>query len=478
MFRKLWAATAASNLSDGVTLAAAPLLAATITRDPAMIAGITVAQRAPWLVLAFVSGALADRLDRRKVAQSANWIRAAAFAALTAAVLADTLSMPLLYVVFFAIGTAETLYDSVSAAWVPMLVGPEELTRANSRLQTTWVVCNEFAGPPIGGFLFAAAAAAPFALGTAGYLAAVGLLALIPSAARGKDEPDGGPFTVRSVREDIVAGARWYWSSPVLRALSLVAAAGNAAVAASYGLLVLLAQDELGVSDEGYGLMLAASAIGAVLGGMAAGRVGGWFRPGTLILVTNLLSAAATAGLGLALGPAVTVALMALDGFVVLVVSVHMVTLRQQIVPNELMGRVTSVYRVVAVGSFAVGGIAGGAVAAAFGVPASFYAAGAAIAVTAVAVLPVLSNARLAEVVRQAEAAADPADAGTVAPGTVEAAGAAAGPADAVAAGTAATGQVATGQAGIGSADGGPADAGAVAAGAADVATGGIAPVS
>ncbi|MEV7541824.1 MFS transporter [Streptomyces sp. NPDC089915] len=405
-FRKLWAATATSNLSDGVSLAAAPLLAATITRDPSLIAGITVAQRAPWLVLAFISGALADRLDRRKVAQSANWIRVAAFATLTAAVLGDGLSMPLLYVVFFAIGTAETLYDSVSAAWVPTLVGSEDLTRANSRLQTTYVVCNEFVGPPIGGFLFAAATFAPFALGTAGYLAAVGLLALIPSAVQRKEVPAGPPLTVKSVGEDIAVGARWYWSSPTLRALSLVAAVGNAASAASYGLMVLLAQDELGMSDQAYGVMLAAAAIGAVLGGMAAGRVGGWFAPGTLILVTSLLSAAATAGLGLAISPAATVGLMALDGFVVLVQSIHVVTLRQQIVPNDLMGRVTSVYRVVAVGSFAVGGIAGGAVADAFGVPASFYAGGAAMAVVAVLVLPVLSNARLAQVKREAEAAA------------------------------------------------------------------------
>ncbi|MEU3312975.1 MFS transporter [Streptomyces sp. NPDC006662] len=405
-FRKLWAATATSNLSDGVSLAAAPLLAATITRDPSLIAGITVAQRAPWLVLAFISGALADRLDRRKVAQSANWIRVAAFATLTAAVLGDGLSMPLLYVVFFAIGTAETLYDSVSAAWVPMLVGSEDLTRANSRLQTTYVVCNEFVGPPIGGFLFAAATFAPFALGTAGYLAAVGLLALIPSAVQRKEVPAGPPLTVKSVGEDIAAGARWYWSSPTLRALSLVAAVGNAASAASYGLLVLLAQDELGMSDQAYGVMLAAAAIGAVLGGMAAGRVGGWFAPGTLILLTSLLSAAATAGLGLAISPVATVGLMALDGFVVLVQSIHVVTLRQQIVPNDLMGRVTSVYRVVAVGSFAIGGIAGGAVADAFGVPASFYAGGAAMAVVAILVLPVLSNARLARVKREAEAAA------------------------------------------------------------------------
>ncbi|AWZ07628.1 hypothetical protein DRB96_27495 [Streptomyces sp. ICC1] len=154
-----------------------------------------------------------------------------------AAVVCDSMSMSLLYVVFFAIGTAETLYDSSTAAWLPTLVEPKDLARANGRLQTTYVICNEFVGPPVGGFIFAAAAFAPFALGTAGYLAAVGLLALIPAAAKRRQEAEHKPLTVRSVKEDIGVGARWYWSSPMLRAMSLVAAAGNAASAASYGIL-------------------------------------------------------------------------------------------------------------------------------------------------------------------------------------------------------------------------------------------------
>lgn len=407
-FRRLWLATATSNLSDGVSLAAAPLLAASITRDPALIAGLTVVQRAPWLFLAFISGALADRLDRRRLTQAANWIRAAAFATLLVAVVSDSMSMPLLYVVFFAIGAAETLYDSATAAWLPMLVESKDLARANGRLQTTYVICNEFVGPPIGGFLFAAAAFAPFALGTAGYLAAVGLLALIPAAVRPRREAECEPLTVRSVKEDIAVGARWYWSSPTLRAMSLVAAVGNAAAAASYGVLVLLAQEELGVSESGYGVLLAAGAVGAVLGGVAAGKAGEWLRPGTLILVTNLVSAASTAGMGLAVNPAVTVVFMALDGFAVLIQTIHVVTLRQQIVPNELMGRVTSVYRALAIGSFSVGGIAGGPVAKSFGIPASFYAGGAAMAVTAFIVLPVLNNARIARVKEEAETSQAP----------------------------------------------------------------------
>ncbi|WP_328299902.1 MFS transporter [Streptomyces sp. NBC_00435] len=404
-FRKLWAATATSNLSDGISLAAAPLLAATVTHDPALIAGITVAQRAPWLVLAFISGALADRLDRKRVAQAANWIRVAAFMTLALAVLGDAVSMPLLYAVFFAIGTAETLYDSSSSAWLPTLVAPDDLGRANGRLQTTFVVCNEFVGPPMGGFLFASAAAAPFVLGAGGYLAAVGLLALIPSATRHRREPSAEPLTVKAIAADIAVGARWYWASPTLRSLSVVAAMGNAVSAATYGILVLLATDVLGVTSSWYGVLLAAGAIGAVIGGLVAGKVGEWMPLGTLILVTNLLSAASTIGMGLAISPAATVAFMALDGFVVLIQTIQVVTLRQQIVPNELMGRVTAAYRSVAVGAFTVGGLAGGLVAKFFGIPAAFYVGGTAMALTAVAVLPVLNNKRLAQVKKEA---ADP----------------------------------------------------------------------
>lgn len=404
-FRKLWAATVTSNLSDGVSLAAAPLLAATVTHDPALIAGITVAQRAPWLVLAFISGALADRLDRKRVTQAANWIRFAAFLALALAVLGDAVSMPLLYAVFFAIGTAETLYDSASSAWLPTLVAPDDLGRANGRLQTTYVVCNEFVGPPLGGFLFASAAAAPFVLGATGYLAAIGLLALIPTATRKRQEPAAEPLTVKGIASDIADGARWYWASPTLRSLSAIAAMGNAVSAATYGILVLLATDVLGVTSGWYGVMLAAGAIGAVLGGLVAGKVGEWMPLGTLILVTNLLSAASTFGMGLAISPAATVAFMALDGFVVLIQTIQVVTLRQQIVPNELMGRVTAAYRSVAVGAFTVGGIVGGLVAKFFGIPAAFYTGGVAMAATAFVVLPVLNNRRLAQVKKEAEEA-------------------------------------------------------------------------
>src|SRR5688572_12791360 len=100
-FRKLWAASAASNLGDGIALVAAPLLAASLTRDPALVAGLALAQRIPWLLFPLLSGALADRLDRRRAMVAVEVGRAALIGSLGLAVLRDLATIPLLYVVFF-----------------------------------------------------------------------------------------------------------------------------------------------------------------------------------------------------------------------------------------------------------------------------------------------------------------------------------------------------------------------------------------
>src|SRR5690349_4725401 len=100
-FRKLWAASAASNLGDGVALVAAPLLAAALTGDPALVAGLALAQRVPWLIFPLFSGALADRIDRRRAMVGVAICRAGLIGALGAAVLFDLASLVLLYVVFF-----------------------------------------------------------------------------------------------------------------------------------------------------------------------------------------------------------------------------------------------------------------------------------------------------------------------------------------------------------------------------------------
>jgi MFS family permease len=356
-FQRLWTATAVSNLADGVIAVAAPLLAATLTRDPALIAGLVVAQKLPWLLFSLPSGAIADRLDRRTVVQTANVLRSIALTSMAVSIALDAFSLPVLYLVFFALGLAETLFDNASSALVPSVVPDKDLERANGRLQIAYILGDSFTGPALGGVLVAVAAVAPAVFGAAGYGISVLLLAMLPRSRPPAGEREGS--VARRLATDIREGWRWYWRSPILGALSVLAAVGNAMSAATYGILVLVGQDHLGLDARGYGFLLALGAIGAVLGGWLAGRIGELVAPGTLMFSTTVISAVSTLFLGLTRNPVIAGSMMALDGFVVLVQSVVVVSLRQRIVPSELLGRVTAVYRMIALGAFTIGGPTG-----------------------------------------------------------------------------------------------------------------------
>ena len=158
-----------SNLGDGVTLVAGPLLAATLTRDPRLVAGLAVAQRLPWLLFSLVSGALVDRLDRRRLMVRVDAARCAAVGLLGLGVAADAVGLPLLYAVFFALGTAETLFDNAAVSILPAVVPRDRLARANGRLLGAQMVANELVAPPLGGLLFATGYARPPPRGRAGW---------------------------------------------------------------------------------------------------------------------------------------------------------------------------------------------------------------------------------------------------------------------------------------------------------------------
>ena len=105
-FNKLWGAVIVSNLGDGVMGVAFPLLVASITRDPVLVAGATVVGRIPWLLFALPAGALVDRLDRRRVMVVTDWGRAIIVGVLGFVLLVGEASLALVYVVAFLLGSA------------------------------------------------------------------------------------------------------------------------------------------------------------------------------------------------------------------------------------------------------------------------------------------------------------------------------------------------------------------------------------
>ncbi|MGR6319181.1 MFS transporter [Micromonospora soli] len=381
-FHRLWAANAVSNLGDGVTMVAGPLLVASLTSDPAAVAAATLAPQLPWLLFSLVSGALADRVDRRRLIIGVNLGRGLVLAALAGAVLAGVATVPLICLAFLLTGIGETLADTASGALLPSVVPPERLEQANSRLFATFVVGNQFAAKPLGAYLFVLAAALPFGLDAATF----GLAALLVALLRWRPVPAAPPRVADGgrqggLRAEIIAGIRGLWRVPVLRILAVCIAVMNVAFCAAFAAFVLYARQRLGLSPIGYGVLLTASALGGLAGSVLATRLRARFGTPALLRLGLLIEVGLQVVLAVTRQPWVAGAALAVWGVHTMVWGVLVVSLRQRLVPDELRGRVNSVYSLADLGGAAVGTALGGVVARATGsVLAPFWLAAAALA--------------------------------------------------------------------------------------------------
>jgi MFS family permease len=391
-FAKLWTANAVSNLGDGVTLVAGPLLAASLTRSPLLVAALTFAQRLPWLLFSLLSGALVDRLDRRRVMMTADLFRAAVIGLLGVAVLLDAASIPLLCAALFLLGTAETLFDTAAISILPAMVPRESLTSANGRLLGAQIVTNDLAAPPLGGLLFATAAAVPFLLNAGSFMAAAILMAALPGRFR-VERPLGAERA--SLPADIAEGVRWLAGHQLLRLLGLAICVMNVTLFAATSIMVLYAQERLGLGPVGYGVLLACLAVGGIAASLVASRVIGWLGPATTMRIGLLIEASTHLVLALTASALVAGTVLALFGFHAIIWSVVSVSLRQELIPGRLLGRVNSVYAVFSYGGSSLGALLGGLVAGRFGLTAPFWCGFVVVAVLAVAAWPILSSGRV-----------------------------------------------------------------------------------
>src|SRR6478752_567536 len=163
-FRWLLASSWTSNLGDGIALAAGPLLIASMTSSPVLVASGAMMQFLPWLLFGLLAGAVADHHDRRRLVMLANGIRAVVVLGLVAFLVTGHANVWIVLATAFLYGTAEVFADSAGATLLPMLVRPADLGIGNARLQSGFLVANQLAGPPLGAFLFALGSFWPFVL--------------------------------------------------------------------------------------------------------------------------------------------------------------------------------------------------------------------------------------------------------------------------------------------------------------------------
>jgi Na+/melibiose symporter-like transporter len=321
------------------------------------------------------------------------------------AVLADVATLPLLYVVFFALGTAETLFDNAAVSILPAVVPKEQLARANGRLLGAQMVANELVAPPLGGLLFATAAAVPFLLDAGSFAAAAALVAAMGGRFR-VERPEGRAAT--TLRGEIAEGVHWLARNRLLRILAVAIALMNLTLSATLSISVLYAQERLGLGSVGYGLLLSSMAVGGISASLVAERVIGWLGPATTMRLGLVIESSTHLVLALARSPVLVGASFALFGFHAMTWSVISVSLRQELIPARLLGRVNSAYALFGFGSLSLGAVAGGLLAARYGLTAPFWCSFAAMSVLTVACWPILSARAMAQARAQAAADADP----------------------------------------------------------------------
>ena len=389
---RLWSSAGLSNLADGVFKIALPLLAVRLTQSPTLIAGLTVVATVPWLLFALTAGALADRLDRRKLMLWANLSRSLLPAALAAAMLLGFGSIWALYVVALMVGVAETLYDTSAQSIMPQIVDRDQLSRANGRLYAVELTANQFIGPPLGGLLVAISVVAGLAVPAALWLAAVGVLLLVPGAYRIQREQS------TTLRFDIGEGLRFLWNHKILRTLAMMTGVFNFASSAAFAVLVLFAvgpDSDMKLSGVGFGLLLTSSAIGAFVGSFisewAESKLG---RSKALTLavlgVALFVGAPAVTDNPYFLGP-----ILFLGGILIVLWNVITVSLRQRITPDNLLGRVNSAYRLLAWGTMPLGAAAGGLLAQWLGLQNMFATMGA-LTLALLTMMPILTDKAIA----------------------------------------------------------------------------------
>ncbi|WP_431980734.1 MFS transporter [Streptomyces qinglanensis] len=387
--------TAVTNLADGVTKIALPLLATRASGSTAQVAAVSLSLSLPWLLAALHVGVLVDRVDRRRLLWGANGLRLLALGILVRAAATDGVTVPALCAVGTALGVAEVAALTAASALIPALTPPQGRERANAWIAGAETVCNEFCGPFVGGLLLAAGTGVALGTTWVSCLAASFVPLLLVGRFRAVRE-NPVPDRPESVNRQI-AGLRYLWRHLLLRTMALILTVLCACWGAWPALMPLFATDVMGVSPQEYGAILSALGIGGLAGALVVTRatrllgrrrvmfadlIGTFVMMAVPALTTSVWAVAAAAFAGGAGGTLWTV---------------NSRTIRQHLVPDSMLGHYNAMSRLFSWGAMPLGAGLMGLLAEWCGMRAAFLVFAASVAAAVLPFLRVLTPAALAE---------------------------------------------------------------------------------
>ncbi len=357
-FWTVWFSGTVTNLGDGVVGITLPLVATLVTRDPLLIAFIETARFVSIPLFSLFVGLWLDRYNRRWAKVFADSFRIFLMTALLVSLFANSINIIFLYIVSFLLGIAELTADSAFSILVKQTVSKSKLEQAYSRVYTGTIISDSFLGPPLGAWLFSLATVVPFIFHTL----ALAVSAVLITRLQGSYQTRSNQITSGTL-VDIREGLHFLWSSSTLRTLSLATGAISLANRAFFAIFVLYVLEVLSSSELTYGMLSMAFGIGGFVGSMSATRLIQILNR-TFVLKLCIVTLMAAYGV-LYLTPPFIITWTALfaTGFAIIVWGIIGTSIRQRLVPDQLLGRVGGSHRLLSSGLSPLGSLLGGVLA-------------------------------------------------------------------------------------------------------------------
>jgi MFS family permease len=362
-FNRIWASSIISNLSDGILIAAAPLLAISLTDSTVLISAIGAMVMLPWLLFAIPIGVMVDRVDRRFILAGANATRSAVVGLIALLIATDRISIYWLLFSAFVIGVCEVAADTTAQSLIPQILEEKNFEKGNSRLQISETVIQGFVGAPLSGFIYAIAIALPFFINSLG-LAVAALLALsIPIKYLQDVRQDDVEKEKTKFVADMKFGIKYLYNEKVLRRLVVTTASIGVCYSMGTATMVLFIIEELKLPEQFFGVILTIQGIGAIVGATVAPHTSKKFGRGNVMTFGIVSSSVVLLLQGFSPNIYVFVGLATFGGFAISQWNILLMATYQTVIPNELYGRIHGTRRTLVWGMMPIGSLLGGVLA-------------------------------------------------------------------------------------------------------------------
>lgn len=362
-FNRMWASSIVSNLSDGILIAAAPLLAISLTDSTVLISAIGAMVMLPWLLFAIPIGVLVDRIDRRFILAGANATRSAVVGLLALLIATEHVSIYWLLLSAFVIGVCEVAADTTAQSLIPQILEEKNFEKGNSRLQISETVIQGFVGAPLSGFIYAIAISLPFFINSLGFAISALLALSIPIKYLQDVRSDNAPKEKKNFIGDMKFGIRYLYNEKVLRRLVVTTASIGVCYSMGTATMVLFIIEELELPKQFFGVILTIQGLGAIAGAFVAPRFSEKLGRSYVMTFGIVSSSVVLLLQGFSNNIYIFVALATFGGFAISQWNILLMATYQTVIPNELYGRIHGTRRTLVWGMMPIGSLLGGVLA-------------------------------------------------------------------------------------------------------------------